>query len=1115
MSRRLTVALAALTACLALSPAAASAAPSFSFTELTRTPSAVHANDERVDYAITVKNVGDASTSGTTSVAVDLPAGAKFGWGTGSGWSCHVSASTCTSTAAVAANTPFNPLTVSVWLDPEQVPSTVNPLFTAFGGGAPGDAVVQDSFALLPAKPFEIVSMAAVACSLPSAPDAGICGADYGSGEFTAAGGHPHAASASALLPTRTISSVPGARAVEDLRDVVTELPAGFTGNLKAVPSVCTFSEVDSEICPASAAVGGVWVRILAGDPTGYAPLYRIVPEDGYAAAFAFNPVIFTGSATYVVRAKLRANGDYGVTGFSPLPPQGPSIVELRRATLCSFGVKATASNGGGFQGCKLPGEPGANPIPFIVNPTRCADAPVTTLRVDSYDNPGALNDEKFPDLSDPDWKSASVTSPQNQGCAAITEGWTGAQEPSFTFQPDSDRAAAAAGYTAHVHVPKAGLEEPAGIANSHLKDTTVTLPEGIALNPSAADGLATCTLAQAGYLGNDFPAPNRIRFKTTAEGCPGGSKVATAMVTTPVLPDPLPGAMYLAAQDENPFKSKFAVYLVIDDPKTGIKATVPGKVTPDQATGRIVTTFADNPQAPIEDVDIEFFGGSRASLVNPDVCGGYAVAAEMTPWSAADPYAPAANEIARPGDKVEIKTAAAGKSSCPGSKSERPFGPTFEAGSHDVGAGNHTRFSLRITRGEGEQELTGVKVTSPPGLAAKLKGVDICSWSAVDAAAARSKGADEIANPSCPASSQIGTTTIGAGAGPNPFYVKTGKIYMTGPYKDAPLSFTFIVPAVAGPFDLGVQVVRTAVYVNSKNAQVTGKSDPIPQILEGVPLQIRDVRVDLDRSNFVLNPTNCEPMAVAGELSGGSGAVVNLTNRFQVGNCESLGFKPKLKLELHGSPKRAKYQRLEATVTSRPGDANIGRAAVTLPHSLFLAQEHIRTVCTRVQFAAHNCPKGSIYGRAEGTTPLLDGKVSGPVYLRSSSNELPDLVVALRGPEATPIEVELAGRTDSIHGGIRNTFDIVPDAPVSKFELELFGGQKSLIISSRNLCQGPKQRATARFTGQNGKERNFRPVVQTDCGKKKGKKNGKNGKKKAQNGKQSRVALALSDLGF
>lgn len=431
----------------------------------------------------------------------------------------------------------------------------------------------------------------------------------------------------------------------------------------------------------------------------------------------------------------------------------------------------------------------------------------------------------------------------------------------------------------------------------------------------------------------------------------------------------------------------------------------------------------------------------------------------------------------------------------------------TSSAGSVLAKAGAHSDFVLRLAKQDGNQEFRRVDLTTPPGFAATLKGVTTCSDAAVKKAE-ESDGKDEMSSPACPASSLVGTTTVGAGVGPTPFYVKTGKIYLTGPYKGAPLSLAFIVPAVAGPFDLGVQVVKTALFIDSKTAQVTAKSDPIPTILEGVPLQIKDIRVNIDRPNFTLNPTNCEVLSIKGTAYGEYNSSASLDQRFQVGECSKLSFHPKLDLKISGGTNRADYQRLRAVVTAKPGEANIARAAVTLPHSIFLANEHIRTVCTRVQFAAFDCPKGSVYGKAKAVTPLLDEPLAGPVYLRSSSNPLPDLVARLRGPDNRPIEVELSGRTDSINEGIRNTFDLVPDAPVTKFTLELFGGQKSLLVNSRNLCKGPKQRAVARFVGQNGRRSDQYPVVRNDCGKKRKKAKGK----KSQKG---RISVAFLSNAF
>jgi len=358
-----------------------------------------------------------------------------------------------------------------------------------------------------------------------------------------------------------------------------------------------------------------------------------------------------------------------------------------------------------------------------------------------------------------------------------------------------------------------------------------------------------------------------------------------------------------------------------------------------------------------------------------------------------------------------------------------------------------------------------------PPGLSGYLKGIPRCpDGTLAGISGALGTGAAQIAAPSCPAASQVGVVSVGAGAGPNPFYANTGKVYLAGPYKGAPLSIAVVAPAVAGPFDLGNVVVRNALQVNPQTAQITVQSDPIPTILHGLLLDVRDVRVEVNRPNFILAPTNCEPMAITAQLSSPSGASAQVSNRFQVGGCENLKFKPNLKLRLHGKTNRGAYQRLEATLTAKPGEANIGRTSVNFPPSTFLAQEHIRTVCTRVQFAADQCPKGSIYGKATATTPLIEEQLTGTVYLRSSSNPLPDLVVALKGPDSLPIEIELAGRNDSKNGGIRNTFDVVPDAPVSKFRLELQGGKKSLIVNSRNLCKST-QRATVKMTGQNGRQ--------------------------------------------
>ena len=403
--------------------------------------------------------------------------------------------------------------------------------------------------------------------------------------------------------------------------------------------------------------------------------------------------------------------------------------------------------------------------------------------------------------------------------------------------------------------------------------------------------------------------------------------------------------------------------------------------------------------------------------------------------------------------------------------------------------------FRSRITRPDGNQDLTKFSFTMPPGLLGRPAGVARCSEAQIAAARAKS-GRAEQASPSCPANSQIGTTLAGAGVGSELTYVP-GRLYLAGPFQGKPLSVAAIVPAVAGPFDVGTVVVRVGVGLDPKTAQLEvdgSSSEPIPHILAGIPLRVRDVRVLTDREHFTLNPTNCDPFATHAGIWGGGGnpfstlddSPVARQARFQAANCAALGFRPRLSLTLKGGTRRGSHPALRAVVRPREGDANFAEAVVTLPRSAFLDQAHIRTICTRVQFAARACPKGSIYGKARAFSPLLDEPAEGPVYLRSSSHNLPDLVVALKGPPSAEVEVELVGRIDSRHGGIRASFEGIPDVPVSRFQMDMQGGKKGLIVNSRNLC-ARTSRADAQLTGQNGLLYSSAPAVgAAGCGGKK-----------------------------
>jgi hypothetical protein len=408
--------------------------------------------------------------------------------------------------------------------------------------------------------------------------------------------------------------------------------------------------------------------------------------------------------------------------------------------------------------------------------------------------------------------------------------------------------------------------------------------------------------------------------------------------------------------------------------------------------------------------------------------------------------------------------------------------------------AGAFSPMVLKLSREDGSQRLAALEATLPAGLLARLTGVTQCSDAQIAAAEARSnpeEGALERAAPSCPGSSEVGVVNVSAGAGPSPVYIQ-GHAYLAGPYKGAPLSVITITPAIAGPFDLGVVALRSALYIDPTTSQGRVVSDPVPQILQGIPTDVRSVAVSVDRPQFSVNPTSCDPKSFTGAATSTLGQAAPLSAPFQVGGCDALGFKPKLSLRLSGGTARGDHPRLRAVLTPRPGDANIAATSVALPHSEFIDQAHFRTICTRVQFAANQCPAGSVYGHVTATSPLVDYPLEGPVYLRSSSHKLPDVVAKLKGPPSQPIELEVVGRVDSVNGGIRTRFETIPDAPVTKAIVTLQGGKKGLFQNSTDICR-TAHRATVKMDGQNGKVHDTRPLLEAKC-KAKGHKKGRRG---------------------
>jgi hypothetical protein len=580
--------------------------------------------------------------------------------------------------------------------------------------------------------------------------------------------------------------------------------------------------------------------------------------------------------------------------------------------------------------------------------------------------------------------------------------------------------------------------------------------------------------------------APGTPQFTAAPASCPDASKIGTARIDAAgVSSRPLEGIVYLASPHQNPFNSLLALYISVNDPQSGTVIKLPGLIEADPASGQLSATISEFPQLPLEDLQLEFLKGSAAPFKTGIACGSYVVNSDMTPWSAPE------GATAHPKDSFAIEKGA-GAGACVKNEASAPDTPKFEAGTFEPSGGAYSPFTLKLTRADGTQQLSGLETTLPKGLIAKLAGIPYCADSALAAAAAKS-GAQELAAPSCPAASQVGTLNVSAGAGPAPYNLQ-GAAYLAGPYKGAPLSLAVITPAVAGPFDLGVVLVRVALYIEPETAQVRAISGPIPSILAGIPLDLRSVLLNLNRPQFALNPTSCGATAITALTTAQSGQSLAMSEHFQVGECGKLGFKPKLALSLKGSTKRKANPALKAVLSARGGDANLAQAILALPKSELLDNSHIKieSVCTKAQFAAQACPASSVYGYARVSTPLLGKPLQGPVYLRSSANSLPDLVADLKGQ----INIVLDGRIDTVKGGaLRASFENFPDIPISEFALELQGGKKGLIENKTNLCAHPA-RASALLAGQNGKSTELKPALASGC-----KKAGKGAKDKRHSG--------------
>jgi hypothetical protein len=884
-------------------------------------------------------------------------------------------------------------------------------------------------------------------------------------------------------------------------KDVSFNLPPGLIGNPSKFAKCTTaqfFSLTNGALenrCPAASTVGVALATAqeptLVGTVSPAQPIFNMEPNFGEPARFGFY-VIIAGAPVFIDTAVRSGNGqDYGVTAKVANITQSAAFIS---STATFWGVPGDprhdsqrgygcyyASRGRSDHSPCTPNTEAHPPVLFS-NPTSCSTPLTTSLEIDSWEDRTPLH-----------FAGSFKPAGNLGGCNQVPF------SPTIEAEPTSDAATSPTGLSFDINVNDAGLDNAGGFVQSQIKKAVVTLPQGFTTNPSVAEGLKACTQAQYESETVDSEA---------GAGCPNESKVGDVEIESPLIEGhKVLGSIFVAQQGLNPNHNLLTLYMVAKNAELGVMVRQALKVEPNLVTGQLTTEVDDIPQLPFSHFHLSFRQGQRSPLITAPTCGTYTVTADLYPYS--EPAVPLHDE-----SSFQITSGPEGQG-CP--NGIPPFHPVLEAGSLNNSAGTYSPFVTHITRKDSEQEITRFSIKLPTGVIGKLAGVSECSDAGVAAAKALEKeggGALEESSPSCPKNSEIGHSLVGSGVG-NVLAYAPGKLYLAGPYHGSQLSIVSITAAKVGPFDLGTVVVRFALKINPETTEVSvdgAQSDPIPHIVDGIPVHLRDIRAYVDRPNFTLNPTSCAKKSTASTVLGSGldfasssdDVPVTVSSPFQAADCASLGFKPALKLSLKGSTKRSGVPKFKAVLTypKKGAYANIAKAQVTLPSSEFLEQGHIGTVCTRIQFAegttpGEKCPAASIYGHASAVTPLLDDPISGPVYLRANGGEreLPDLVAALHSGQ---INVDVVGFIDSVHqkgsevSRIRNTFAVVPDAPVSKFTLELLGAKKGLLVNSTNICKGT-HRAKAQFTAQNGKLHEFNPPLEAQCGgKKKAKKSAK-----------------------
>ena len=867
------------------------------------------------------------------------------------------------------------------------------------------------------------------------------------------------------------IKTPQNARTIKTLR---VELPAGLTVNPLATER-CTLAQfqhieggkIEPE-CPPGSIIGREEVTLVTNVPNvevspgfhapeGFVippnegiptkvPVYALVPHPGEPA---LNGFVVAKSEEVFLETDVSWQSDYHESFNIKMGPLTPPFSTL---------ISRQVSEGRAGDGT------------YITNPTTCfnpEEAPYekaysTIFRADSY----AEEDPEFPTGSSP-IEAVFLEGVIPTGCKNVPF------DPEIETDPGTTEVDSPAAATVNTKMPF--ITGGSTLSESHLRNLELTLPAGMGLNASASTGLVACTDAQ--FKQSDARTgrmPGRFENRDGGDRNPAAARRGAQRQRLP----------RSAASRDPTSGEEFRIFIDAEAPESGVESRLIGKTKANPVTGQVTTEINEAPQVPFTSVKLHF-DGAESVLTSPPTCAPAETTSTMEPWST-----PASTRM--PTSKFTLSSAPGG-GTCPQTLAARAFAPAYTAASDSTKAAAYSPFRIHIGRPDGQQELKLVNATLPEGLTANLSGIPYCSEAALAAAAAAS-GVAEMATPSCPTESMIGTATTASGTGAKPAQL-AGKVYLSGPYKGAPLSMAVITPAVSGPFDLGTVVVRVALNVDPKTTVTNAVSDTIPDVYGGVKLDIRSIDFNLDRSKFILNPTNCAAQAISGSIKGAGGDATNpaawssypFSMPFQATECDALGFKPKLHTKLLGgrpATKRLAHPKLQATLEAREGDANVLRTAVTLSASEQLDQSHINSVCTNPQLASQTCPSSSVYGQATAVSPLLSQPLKGPVYLVPSGNLLPDMVADLRGQ----VNVQLHGVIGNKKGaGLKAVFNAVPDVAVKKFTLTMDGGKKGLLVNSRDLCKHPAK-SVLNIKGQNGKQvkNNKLPLSTSGCPKRK-----------------------------